>query len=103
MYLFGAVAVVLAAGMVVLFAMLGELSARVGTAGPAGGTGTVQLLTDAAVGTRPGAGRWASPRRPTPIWPSWSCSAPRAPAAVRSPPSFGTTRSWPTRRGGASS
>jgi len=56
MYLFGAVAVVLAAGMVVLFAMLGELSARVGTAGPAGGTGTVQLLTDAAVGHAPG--RW---------------------------------------------
>src|SRR5262245_25011755 len=56
MYLLGAVAVVLAAGMVVLFAMLGELSARVGPAAPGAGAGTVQLLTEAAVGHAPD--RW---------------------------------------------
>jgi hypothetical protein len=50
-YVFGVVTLVLAAAVVVLFAMLGELNARMGTVRP--GADDVQPLPDAALGRSP--------------------------------------------------
>ncbi|WP_344610739.1 hypothetical protein [Dactylosporangium salmoneum] len=55
MYVFGLVALVLAAGMVVLFAMLGELSARVGPGSAPQVESSVWVLTDVALGGVPSA------------------------------------------------